>query len=78
VTQEEIDAHQRYVVTAGAKGFAGGLAFSLPASYFLHQRWPYYRHLPLSLKTFGVIGIAVPAFAICAERASQRYDRLHW
>lgn len=78
VSPEEEAQHQRYVVNAGFKGLAGGLAVSLPASYFLNQRWPYYRALPLSLKALGVIAVSVPAFAVAAEQASLRFDRAHW
>jgi len=78
VTPEEEAAHQKFVVAAGVKGFTGGLALSLPASYLLHQRWPYYRALPPSLKVMGVIAIAVPAFAIAAEQASMKFDRMQW
>jgi hypothetical protein len=78
VTPEQEAEHQRFVVAAGTKGFLGGLALSLPASYVLHQRWPYYRALPPSLKVFGVVAVSVPAFAIAAERASMKFDRMHW
>ena len=75
VTKEEQDAQQRATVIGGLKGLTGGLAFALPASYYAHRRFPYYRALQPSLKAFGVILVAVPAFVICAERAGQRFER---
>jgi len=68
----------RATVVGGAKGFTGGLAFALPTSYLLNRRWAYYRQLPPSLKAFGVILVAVPAFVINAEHAGLRYEKEHW
>lgn len=68
----------RATVVGGAKGFGGGLAFALPVSYLLNQRWPYYRQLPPSLKAFGVILVAVPAFVINAEHGGLKYEKEHW
>lgn len=68
----------RATVVGGAKGFTGGLAFALPASYLLNRRWAYYRHFPPSLKAFGVILVAVPAFVINAEHAGLKYEKEHW
>ncbi|KAI0774130.1 hypothetical protein C8Q74DRAFT_811096 [Fomes fomentarius] len=78
VTKEEQDAQQRATVIGGIKGLVGGLGFALPASYVLHRRWPYYRTLQPSLKAFGVILVAVPAFVISAERAGFKYEREQW
>ncbi|CAL1701005.1 unnamed protein product [Somion occarium] len=78
VTKEEQDAQQRATIEGGAKGFFGGLAFALPASYLLNRRWPYYRHLPPSLKALGVIVVVVPSFVISAEKAGQRFERERW
>ncbi|KAI9001417.1 hypothetical protein BD414DRAFT_474561 [Trametes punicea] len=78
VTKEEQDAQQRATIIGGIKGFTGGLAFALPASYILHRRWPYYRALPPSLKALGVVIVAVPAFVISAEHAGQRFEEEHW
>ncbi|KAH9853643.1 hypothetical protein C2E23DRAFT_113246 [Lenzites betulinus] len=77
-SKEEQDAQQRATIVGGLKGFTGGLAVSLPASYLLHRRWPYYRALPPSLKAFGVILVAVPAFVISAEHAGQRFEEARW
>ncbi|TFK55369.1 hypothetical protein OE88DRAFT_1651639 [Heliocybe sulcata] len=78
VDEQDIDNYQRATVVGGAKGFFGGLAVAGPASYVLNKRWGYYRQLPPSLKAFGVILVAVPAFVICAERAGLQYEKDHW
>ncbi|EPT03659.1 hypothetical protein FOMPIDRAFT_1046695 [Fomitopsis schrenkii] len=78
VSEEERNAQMRATVVGGAKGFGGGLAFALPVSYLLNQRWPYYRQLPPSLKAFGVILVAVPAFVINAEHGGLKYEKEHW
>ena len=44
----------------------------------MHQRWPYYRALPPSLKALGVILVVVPSFVISAEHAGQKFERDHW
>lgn len=51
---------------------------SLPASYIVNQRWPYYRSLPPSLKAFGVVMAVVPAFVIAGETAGRRYEQNNW
>ncbi|KAH9894457.1 hypothetical protein C8Q73DRAFT_695626 [Cubamyces lactineus] len=78
VSKEELDAQQHATIIGGLKGFAGGLAFALPASYVLHRRWHYYRALPPSLKALGVILVAVPSFVISAEHAGQRFEEERW
>lgn len=78
VSREEQEAQQRATIMGGVKGFLGGAAVALPASLVLQRRWQYYRHLPLSLKAFGVIMVVVPSFVISAEHAGQRFEREHW
>ena len=78
ITKEEQDAQQRATIVGGLKGLAGGLGVALPASYLLYRRYPYYRALQPSLKAFGVILVAVPAFVISAERAGQKFEREQW
>ena len=51
---------------------------SLPASYVVNQRWPYYRNLPPSLKALGVVMAVVPAFIIAGETAGRRYEQNNW
>ncbi|EKM59779.1 uncharacterized protein PHACADRAFT_181748 [Phanerochaete carnosa HHB-10118-sp] len=78
ISREEQDAQQHATLVGGIKGFLSGAAIALPASLLLQQRWAYYRHLPLSLKAFGVIIVVVPSFVISAEHAGQRFERKHW
>ena len=78
ITKEEQDAQQRATIVGGLKGLAGGLGVALPASYLLYRRYPYYRALQPSLKAFGVILVAVPAFVIRAERAGLKFEREQW
>lgn len=66
--------HQNEVAKGGAIGFGLGLATSLPASYLLHRRWPYYRALPPSLKALGVVMVVAPWTVIEAERRSMAYE----
>ncbi len=51
---------------------------SLPAAYIANQRWPYYRNLPPSLKTFGVVMAVVPTFIIAGETAGRRFEQDNW
>lgn len=62
----------------GLKGFLSGSAVAFPISYALQRRWAYYRHLPPSLKAFGIVLIVVPSFVISAEHAGQAFERQHW
>ena len=78
ITPEKASEHQRVVTWGGIKGGLAGLGVALPVSYALHQRWPYYRSLQPSLKAFGVILVAVPAFVISAERAGLAHERKDW
>ena len=77
VTKDQRDEKMRATVAGGARGFLGGAAVALPASYLLQRRWPYYRALPPSLKALGVILVVVPSFVINAERSGLRYEREH-
>lgn len=51
---------------------------ALPASYVANKRWPYYSHLPPSLKAFGVVMAVVPAFIIGGETAGRRFEQDNW
>lgn len=77
-SQEEQLAQQKATLVGGAKGFFGGAAVALPASYIAHRTWPYYRALPPSLKAFGVILVVVPSFVIAADHAGQKFEQAHW
>ena len=78
VSEEQIEAHQAYVIKAGIKGLVAGFALTIPASIILQRRSPTYRSLTTSLKVMGLIGIPLPVFAIAAEQASLAYDRAEW
>jgi len=44
----------------------------------LSRRLAYYRALPLSVKTFGLVACVVPSFSIGAEKAGEAYGRSQW
>ncbi|RPD67320.1 hypothetical protein L226DRAFT_529671 [Lentinus tigrinus ALCF2SS1-7] len=77
-TEEELAGHQRATVRGALEGVAAGLAVSLPATWFLHRRWPAFRALPIQLKALGVVLLVGPAFAIQAERRGVEYDESTW
>lgn len=78
VSKENIQDYQRAVAIGGAKGFLGGVAVALPASYLARNRFAYYRNLPPSLRALAGIMVVVPAFVISAETAGRRYEQEHW
>ncbi|EKM52074.1 uncharacterized protein PHACADRAFT_165407 [Phanerochaete carnosa HHB-10118-sp] len=75
---QESDAQYNATVRGGLKGLVGGTAVAGAGSYYLQRTAPYYRQLPPSLKAFGVIVVAVPAFVISAEHAGLQYEREQW
>ncbi|KAF8514842.1 hypothetical protein BU17DRAFT_68204 [Hysterangium stoloniferum] len=78
LTEEEIRAQSHATMVGGMKGFFGGLALALPASYLANKRWPYYRSLPPSIKALGVVSVVIPSFVIAAEQAGHAFERLQW
>jgi hypothetical protein len=78
VSHEKQLAQQQATIAGGVKGFLGGAAVALPASYIMHRTWPYYRALPPSLKAFGVILVVVPSFVISADHAGQKFEQESW
>ena len=66
----------RFRMECGTLVSCVGLAF--PASFLLQKRWPYYQHLPPSLKALGIILVVVPSFVISAEHAGRRFEREQW
>jgi hypothetical protein len=78
VSEEQVAAHQAYVIKAGLKGLIAGFAITVPISLILQRRSPNYRSLTTSLKVFGLIGLPIPVFAVAAEHASLEFDRLEW
>ena len=77
-TKQQQEEHQRATVVGGAKGFIGGLAVALPASYWANKYWAPYKHWPVSLRTFAAVTLIVPSFIVGAERAGQAYERSQW
>lgn len=77
-TEEELAGHHAATVRGAIEGVAGGLAISLPASYYMQRAWPYYRTLPPHLKALGVILVVGPCYAIQAERRGVEFDKSTW
>ena len=77
-TQEELEGHQRATIRGAIEGTAAGLAISLPGSYYLHRRWPYFRGLPIQLKALFCIIVTAPLYAIQAERRGVEFDESTW
>ena len=55
VTQEDLEKHQAATFRGAVEGVVAGLAISLPGSWWLHKKVPFYRGLPIQLKALGVI-----------------------
>ncbi|CCL99409.1 uncharacterized protein FIBRA_01427 [Fibroporia radiculosa] len=77
-TQEELAGHHAATVRGAVEGVVGGLALSVPASMWMHRRWPAYRALPIQLKVMGVIFVVAPLYAIQAERRGVEFDQSTW
>ncbi|KAH9951711.1 hypothetical protein B0H21DRAFT_717174 [Amylocystis lapponica] len=77
-TPEELAAHQKATLRGAIEGILGGLAFSLPASFYFQRTSPYYRALPPHLKALGIIMVVGPCYAIQAERRGVQYDKSTW
>jgi len=77
-TPEELAEHQKATIRGAIEGVLGGLAISLPASYYFQRTSQYYRALPPHLKALGVVLIVGPTFAIQAERRGVEYDKSTW
>ncbi|EPT03663.1 hypothetical protein FOMPIDRAFT_1022258 [Fomitopsis schrenkii] len=77
-TKEELEGHQRATIRGALEGTAAGLAISLPGSYYLHRRWPYFRSLPIQLKALFCIIVTAPLYAVQAERRGVEFDESTW
>jgi len=77
-TPEELAEHHKATVRGAIEGVLGGLAISLPASYYFQRTSQYYRALPPHLKALGVIMVVGPCYAIQAERRGVEYDKSTW
>ncbi|KAI0638040.1 hypothetical protein C8Q77DRAFT_1153726 [Trametes polyzona] len=77
-TEEELAGHHAATVRGAIEGVIGGLAISLPASFYFQRTWPAYRALPPHLKALGVILVVGPCYAIQAERRGVEFDKSTW
>lgn len=77
-TQEQLEEHRAATFRGAVEGVLGGLAISLPASFYAHRRFANYRALPIHLKALGVIMVVGPCYAIQAERRGVEYDKSTW
>ncbi|KAI6152349.1 mitochondrion protein, partial [Pisolithus tinctorius] len=66
------------VIRGAVEGTVMGAAVTLPSFYILNRQWPYFRSLPLQLKTLAAIIIILPTTAIRAEHRMIDYERSHW
>ncbi|KAF9782738.1 mitochondrion protein [Thelephora terrestris] len=78
VSQEDLEKHDAATFRGAVEGIAAGLAISLPGSWLLHKRVPFYRGLPIQLKALGIILVVGPCYAIQAERRGVEYDMSTW
>ncbi|KAI6034935.1 mitochondrion protein [Pisolithus orientalis] len=65
-------------IRGAVEGTVMGAAVTLPSFYILNRQWPYFRSLPLQLKTLAAIIIILPTTAIRAEHRMIDYERSHW
>ncbi|KAI0327759.1 hypothetical protein GY45DRAFT_1088596 [Cubamyces sp. BRFM 1775] len=77
-TEEELAGHHAATVRGAIEGVIGGLALSLPASWYAQRNWAYYRSLPPHLKALGIILVVGPCYAIQAERRGVEFDQSTW
>ncbi|OBZ70409.1 Respiratory supercomplex factor 2, mitochondrial [Grifola frondosa] len=77
-SEEELHGHNAATVRGAIEGIVGGFAISLPASFYMQRKWAYYRSLPITIKTLGVVLVVVPCYAIQAERRGVEYAASIW
>ena len=65
-------------VSAAAKGFGVGLAFSAPSAYLLNRSWPAFRALTPAIKMFFVSSLAIGTGVIYADKAGIAFDQAHY
>jgi hypothetical protein len=65
----------RQNVQGALKGAATAGAILGPALYLLPRYFPQFRQIPLPLKAFGIVTVAIPCVTIGAEKAGERYER---
>ncbi|KAH8079037.1 putative mitochondrion protein [Filobasidium floriforme] len=74
-TEEHANEAFRHNVEGGLKGAAVATAILTPAFFLLQRRSANFRAIPIPLKAFGVVTVAVPCISIGAEKAGERYER---
>ncbi|KAJ1023129.1 hypothetical protein NDA16_003282 [Ustilago loliicola] len=75
---ERREAQYNASVTAAAKGFGTGLAFSAPTAFLLNRSWPAFRNLTPAIKLFFVSSIAIGSGVIAADKAGIAFDQAHY
>jgi len=65
----------RHNVTGAIKGAAVAASIVTPAWFFLQRQSANFRAIPLPLKAFGIVTVAVPCITIGAEKAGEKYER---
>jgi len=78
LTQEQLADYDRHVYMGGLKGGAKGLALSLPAAWYAHNKYAYYRSLPLQIKALSVMMVTVPWAVVDAELTSRVFEEEQW
>ncbi|KAI9001422.1 hypothetical protein BD414DRAFT_533168 [Trametes punicea] len=77
-TEEELAGHHAATVRGAIEGIIGGLAISLPATWYANRKWAYFRRLPPHLKALGIVLVVAPCYAIQAERRGVEFDKSTW
>lgn len=77
VTKEDLENHGKATLQGMTEGFVGGLAAGTAGFSYLRRVSPYYRSLPITIKTLGFVLVIAPAIAAQAERRGVQYDMEH-
>lgn len=80
LTEEEIEAHRYHTLSGGFQGAAAGLAISALAFKFLPKRYPKFnpKKMTPSIKTAIFITPPTLLMSICAEEASNNFDKMRY
>ncbi|KAH7887489.1 hypothetical protein F5I97DRAFT_1860838 [Phlebopus sp. FC_14] len=78
ITDEKFKGHTAATLKGALEGTLLGSGIALPTMYLLNRRWPYFRTLPPTLKTLGVVIVVTPLTSIRAEQRAVEYDRQQW
>ncbi|KAI1789547.1 hypothetical protein LXA43DRAFT_1096286 [Ganoderma leucocontextum] len=77
-TEEELAGHHAATVRGAIEGVLGGLAISLPATWYANRRWPAFRALPPQLKALAIVLIVAPTYAVQSERRGVEFSESTW